>query len=491
MRILSNQRPVKKLLMPQAADTAQLGTLDALAFFRSEADLKAPSTAGNYRKAIDTFEAFDAGRGVALADIDAPMLLAWLSALFADGYSYKVAGHYLAALSALYGAAVKQGRAPATEAFAQAKRALGSIAALDFDHKRRISNFNALCALARNAHTLRGSMALYADLLLFCIYSGGISPCEAARMHKDDPAAELTPEAAAIARRHSSANRKYIFPLDQASLTPRQLDAKVDSASRSLLAVKGVESTLPLSDTIANLWATAALHIGAAPAGIVAVLGSRPADNPAFALAPIVGASPLDRKMLLRGTAALIADNPEQWHAMRLRRSTSYAQIADRLATLPQGIAAPQLYYPCEEIARRVGKKIVFDDRPVIHDILFFKNRLTDIPALFRHIGDLAWCYTVGGPGTPYAVISDAAMAAFQRTIGIFTPGMDIYPAGSLPLAEGDRVQIIGGGFAGVTATVGSTTAADGATICRLLFFDNRGVEWRLSVDSRMVRRTN
>ncbi len=159
-----------------------------------------------------------------------------------------------------------------------------------------------------------------------------------------------------------------------------------------------------------------------------------------------------------------------------------------------------ELFYPSEEISRLIGKKIVTRQRPFIHSVVFFRAKLTDIGRLFSKIGDLAWCYRQSArPGAPYADISDRQFHLFQQTIAHFTPDYEVAATGDLELKEGDRVEILGGLFAGQQATVDSRYAirdtryanAASGVIYRLNIIGDNGIDWRITVDPRLLKSGN
>ncbi len=238
----------------------------------------------------------------------------------------------------------------------------------------------------------------------------------------------------------------------------------------------------------ADLWAHAALKCGYTPQAITGCLGFRPTANPVFALCPMQPIPDSDAMEMRATVARVITDDPLQWFVMRLRPASGFSSLRQRLASIPSGNHAPTLFYPCEEIATRIGRRLVWRDRPVIPDIVFFRSRRSHVRPLFREIGDLAWCYTTGRSGT-YAAIPDTEMQRFQQAIGRFTPQSEIFPAGTLAPAPGDTVEIIGGIFAGRHAEVVKTaTKPSGVTIYRLILPDNKGIEWRIDVDARLLQ---
>lgn len=150
------------------------------------------------------------------------------------------------------------------------------------------------------------------------------------------------------------------------------------------------------------------------------------------------------------------SDTP-RWFAMRLRPHKTLRIVTDRVAATADGAALlGTIYYPHEEIARRIGRKIMHASRPVLPDILFFRTRPTAVTPLFRNIGDLAWCYrTAPSPTAPYATIPDADMRRFQHTIGLFTPDLRPVADPDAPaILPGQRMLITSGPLAGLTGTV-------------------------------------
>ena len=217
----------------------------------------------------------------------------------------------------------------------------------------------------------------------------------------------------------------------------------------------------------------------------------------------------------------IFLDNPPCWYAMSLRPGVRFTQLSRRIALLSKPhtehrvhsdkdilrsrycaadtarsadttLSNIQLFYPCEEITRAIGKKIVVRQRPFIHSVVFFKAKLTDIGRLFARIGDLAWCYRQNSrPGAPYADISQRQFERFQQTISNFTPDYEVAPSGELELKKNDRVQIVGGLFTGHEATFDSVDKAEEGVVYRLNIIGENGFEWRIAVDKRLTEHKN
>ena len=169
---------------------------------------------------------------------------------------------------------------------------------------------------------------------------------------------------------------------------------------------------------------------------------------------------------------------------MRLRPGIKFNRLTERLSEIDEQYFKPELFYPCNEIAKRIKKKIVYEEKPILPDIVFFKSRVTDIQPLFNKIWDLAWCYTDGGT---YASIPKKAMENFQRAIGMFTPDYEVGPVGTIPLRKGDKIVVVGGAMAGRQGEIIDETWDEQNVIYRIMLWgDYQNIEWRVN-DPRLI----
>lgn len=410
------------------------------------------------------------------------MLADWLVHMYAQGISCKTALLYLDAIAGLYTAAVKEGLAEATEAFRDLRRCLRDADAAGlWSHPVTDARTDAFIALTRAAGTSLGL-----DLLLMSLLGGCMPMEEVARLRVTDelPASEMD----AVAARHADARRSYIFPLDQSRLTQRQLQQRTATLVGSALVRAGLPAFGTPDATAATWWTTTALRCGIAGSDILAVLGSAPAAYPILGLCS-ESTAPGRRETAVAIVADTLTANPLRWYAMRLRPGVRFDTLRQRLDRLEGTPSPAQLFYPCDEIARRTGKKITFTTRPLIADVVFFRSRVTDIMPLFARIGDIAWCYTTGGrPGDPYAAIPQHAFAQFQNTIGHFTPDCRIAPLGTFTPRPGEKIVIAAGLFGGHSVDIKDAAPADDlSTIYRLHFDSANGIEWRVGVSTALL----
>ena len=495
---------------------------DTLENFRSIASAKDnPDTRTRYLNTIARFEAaLDITPGLPLEDL----LRHWILNQWLTGTPLKTAILNLDIISGLYGVMAKDGILPKAKAFSDLKTDLKAIGE-DWDKGIDDEIFTRALRLTKNAGYCLNDDAIAADIVLYSLTHGCIPLIEVARLTRADIPADQSPliedtTSLIISRQQDGSRRKYIFPLDQSSLTPRQLSLRVNKIVTDLFR----RCRLPLSDnifdTVRSLWAYAALRIGISPAHILARLGSAPVGLPILRLFRPERDPFASKAVKEEEIAEVFITNPRRWYAMNMRPGVRFSQLEKRLEILADQLPPVTLFYPCEEIVKVIRKKIVYRKKPYISQVVFFRAKATDIIRIFSRIGDLAWCYTVNGRiGSPYAEISQRQFDRFQQTIDSFTPDYEVAETGQLQLKKNDRVQIVGGLFAGHEATFDSVREADpeapqrasqrtpqppkggaqesaasppsggrGAnTIYRLNLIGENGIEWRINLDPRVV----
>jgi hypothetical protein len=475
--------------------------IDVLTFFQSTITSEQSRTTENYAKAVASLDKFAKEKARALpfeAEDSHPALSyttlqEWANGLLLQGYSLKVVHYYDKVFSALYNKGVKAGKFPKTDIFKSLQNKLEEFEGCSYDYKQAEGDYGKLQHLAHTATSSSNDCnTLNKDILLTCIFAGKQTLNEIGKLKKDD-IESIIPELHDIIERNIAATRKYVFNLGQSPLTDRQLTLVVEKAATAALASCGIKVGATLKDTLANLWAFAALKSGIDAPTIIGTLGYRPANNPIFALCEITPVDASARQKILSAVAKSILVNSKEWFVMRLRPMVKYADIAKRIAAIEPS-SRPTLFYPCEEIQKRVNNKLVYARRPVIPDIVFFKARISDVLPLFRIIGDKAWCYTTEGRNSgKYAIVPKAAMETFQRAIGKFTSDYEVGAIGTITPQKGDTIKIIGGIFSGNDGTIDKIEEGADAcdTIYRVVIVDGQGIEWRVNVDSRLIDSNN
>lgn len=477
--------------MDVAIDIKPISCHELFDFFSVRIGALSPNSAVSYQKAFSCFKNYIKLRDYDSLQVTESFLEDWYVYMMHSGLTYKTVLYYFDNMQTLYNSAAKEGLVQPENAFASVKRRIkasgagcsrGMIAEEDF---RRMLNITKAAGIRRDEN------ALAADLVSFSLYNAGMDPVEVALLKKAD-ADRFGDFCREIAERYMEPRRNYIFPFDQSLRTKRKLEAAVRDTVISLFRSKNIPVVNDVAETLRSFWAFAALRSGVPGSQIVGLLGCRPAGVPLLSVCTGVEVDAALRSSLPATVADEFFSNRKHWFAMRMRHGVKFEQITRRIEAFKSDIQEPEFFYPQEEIARRIGKKLVYKRRPIIGDVAFFRSYLADVYQLFRRIGDLAWCYTNNtGAGNTYAMIPDSSMMLFQRTIGKFTPDHEFAPIGTFTPERGAKVVIVGGVFAGNQAIFeGSDPGADdgGMTIYRLMLLDNAGFEWRVRVDSRLVK---
>lgn len=434
----------------------------------------------SYKKAFGSLRFFVDGFET-LPDIER-IPAEWVVAMFAGGLSPKSRLHYFEAVAALFAAAAKSGLIEPVEAFGRLKpevKAMASGGAAEAS----VADLAKLCRLARGFFAARGLYNPIRGLILVSLLNGAQSPARIATLRVGDMQ-NLDAASREVVACLAAPGRKYLFPLNQSQQTPRQLERMVALSVARTMAAASVAMSTSVQETLGAYWALGALKCGASGAETLGTLGYVPAGVPVLGLVE-PDASPEKKSNLRRAVGSLFMSNPKEWFALRLRPHIRFEKLEARLSCLAAS-NRPEIFYPCREISRRVNKKIVTEQKPVIPEIVFFRCRLTDVAPLIGEIGDLGWVYSSSGT---YARIAPRAMEAFQRAIGQFAPGYEVGRVGTLEYHPGDRVEILGGIGQGHSAEVIESKAERvGGVIYRLrIFGDQRDIEFRVA-DPRMLK---
>lgn len=455
--------------------------------FRSVISLKSEASQQNYLKALRCLQSFLFTYSYSSLFPSPQTLADWFLNMSSRGISPKTAHHYLDIISALYGETLDT--PDSSNPFPQFKADAKKILLLPQNSPIDEIAFNRLLKIIKSSSSQPKPLQLAADILLFSLLNRAMPLADIAKIKTS----QIKPDSDAISQiieRNANPTRKYLFPLDQSKLTPRQLSDSIDRKVRIILLSCGITIVDSISNTIRLLWAHAALRCGIPGSEIISLIGTDITGIPPLSLCLKADLSPQRAEALSQTVNSLFSSNPLRWYAMKLRSRIDFQDLQRRFSDLKETTTLPELFYPSDEIAKRVGKKVVKDSRPVIRDIVFFKFRVTDIFPLFCKIGDLAWCFTTSGhPGGDYAPIPKASFDLFQETIGHFTPDYEIAPIGGFQPQEGESVVIIQGPLANYQFEVEKAKDTD-RVIFQLNMIGDNGFQWRTSSSRRHLKPT-
>lgn len=371
----------------------------------------------------------------------------WALKMQAEGYTVSTIAFYLKVISAMF---TEIGES--TEVFSSVRHRMADAAdspSIKYDSLRRmISELSADVS----------SNSLGGDLTLIAILGGGLDSRTLLSLEFGESYASIEPLQNTI-EKYSRPRAKRIFPLTS------QRDIQ--------LRIRGVLSRYGLHVPVDALWTGAALKAGISPEEILSVIDHSPT---CFSLLCLFQPIKTEKTEILERVADYLVDNPYRWYAMQLRRGENFETIAEL-----SGLAEQNLYYPSREIKRRVGRRMITQERAFLPGIVFFRTRPSDVAPLLRKIGSRAWVYRqTASPQAPYAVISPAEMIAFQLAVGVLID----HTTASSDMRPGDTVEIIGGHFRGLIATI-QTTAPN---VYRLLLPALNGIPWQIDTPPHLLR---
>lgn len=446
--------------------------------FRSATLVKSESSRLNYAKAIRCLETF-VGTYTYSQDFPSEQTLAdWFLNMRVRGISGKTAIHYFDIIAALYKDTASDVGPDNPKLFGQFKARVKQISGLMKDCPVDNRALNKILSITKSPSAHSDMQQQAADILLYSLLNRAMPLSEVTKVKVSEIVAD-SDAVSDIVKRNSDPNRKYLFPLFQSKLTPRQSAEVAERKVWGLFIANHIHEVQSVDNTIRLIWTCAALRCGIPGSEIVSLIGQAVDEIPELSLCVKTEIPPERCSALIQTVNTLFSSNPQRWFAMKLRSRVDYEDLEESIRNLDEHIPRPELFYPLDEICKRVGKKIVKDRQPVIRDIVFFKLRVTDIFPLFCKIGDLAWCYTTTGrPGGDYAPIPKSSFERFQETIGHFTPDYEIAPIGGFELEEGERVVILNGLMTNREFEI-EKIEDTGNVIFQLNMIGDNGFQWR------------
>lgn len=418
------------------------------------------------------------------------ILTDWVIDMSWQWHTKKTAVHYLDSVSALYTSSAKEGSVEPTKAFRQVKARLLALPEDVWNMGPYREGLKKLLSLAQPRGIARETSP-FLDLFLITITSTPRPITGWARL-KSSETASLPVPVRNIVGKWIEPKRSYVFPLEQSKKTANQLRRHLESNIAGLLHLHGIPMAGDAENTAQLYRAIANMENGAAAGDAFSTtLPGFDARQTIYQLCQSIS----DRsENQIAATASnvesLLEAEGEQWFAMHMRQGVRFDSLKMRLSQTDgkKRFADVKLFYPMEEIARKVKNKILYKEVPVLPRIVFFRTLRHNVSPLFTLIGDLAWCYRFGHG---YASISNTEMAAFQQAIGVFTPDTHIYPEGTINLEANDRVVILGGALTGHTATVTGLVKGDccGRIVYRLSLPAGNGIEWTVDIESRQIKK--
>ncbi len=470
-------------------DIAAVNSINPIDYFRAKIrQSNSRVSMANMSRALEAFCEFAGGSDIAFCSFNRTLLENWVAYMLFRGYYVKTAAYYVKKIAALYNKAVADGLAAPAAAFSEMQALLGKPLASRFDGASGSDVFDKLQKLVRKDYSAVPGKQLAKDVLLFAVYCGGLTFEDIASYRKDGYKGDDR-RILEIVERYSRPKNKYLFPLEQIRRTSRQMALTLERMLSEVL--QGVNLTLSVraSDTALDLWCLSAMSCGVPVREIAACALPRKSSCAVTAFVTPAHVSDGRISEIRDRVIATLADNPLRWYAMHFRRNVDFGMIAARLKE--KGLALHDIYYPMEEILHKLGHRKVFESRPVISWLLFFRARVSELDCLFHEIGDLAWGYRQSPvAGSPYTAISDVDIAEYRNAIGTLDSDVRLLKDDELQFSKGDCLVILGGPLNGRRAIFESEIRSDRKRIVyRLRLCGGDNLNWIVDWDPRLVRK--
>lgn len=287
--------------------------------------------------------------------------------------------------------------------------------------------------------------------------------------------------------------RKYVFDLNQSRKRTPQLVREVNHAIDTYFKVKDIKISQVISHkTVVALWMVKARKCGVSFADLKRMFPEIPEEY--GYLHCIKGANLTDEDInsIKHHVAESFAPSGKRWYAIKLRRGTVYDLFVKNIrANLAQYYDDNLIFYPQQEIRRRVEKKIVTTTIPVIPDIAFFYISPRHIGKVDAFIKSerMGYVFRVSNSlGSSYSVIDKGSMSCFQRMIGLLTPDIKVGLTDESPVGVGRKVLITGGIMEGYEGTIYDIKDTSGMRLIYIRLSDKYSIKAEVQVEEFFVK---
>lgn len=413
---------------------------------------------------------------------------AWIATLLQQDYSRTTIERYLTKISAIYTEVT--GSTTPSEAFTTIRKQLKSLPVVRYTVDS--GTINRLRQLASDHSQPSSLPSIPLKALIYLLYNPISRPVDLINLRFDNLPI-LPQQTEEIIDGLRDPKRKYVFPLNQGKKRDGQIERELNSAMSMILSRIGIANTSSPVDTIRSLWAAIASQTAVLPDEIAAILPSTSSSASYLSMVRPAQLADYEKEEIIFRVADAINPVRSRWHVMKLRTAIRPEHVKDRIATLLPDIAKHIIYYyPTHLQVRTVGKKKLTEEVPYLPDHLFFKLRDDRMTRLFSNIGDLAWCYRVSNrPDSPYSVIPQYEMGAFQQFLGILSSDIEVELVNPKTLTVGTEVSVQGGIFAGHHGTIKDIIHPSSPTSSRtyiLTISENTALKCTIKITDTLVK---
>jgi transcription antitermination factor NusG len=319
-------------------------------------------------KALQSLKKHLNGKDPDFEDLTEPVIKSWVDALLPK-LTMATIIRYVESLGQINKHAIRLGYISSNEIFDCIREYIDGLCEGGFD---RISKglIEVVRTLSRIHRTDPPNVGFAIDVYLYSFYHAGLDIEKIIEL-KDDSQLCSMPQTDALKAKYYDARRKYIFPLDQWKRTTKQIKLSVESDFKSHLRnAKLTVGGRSNEDFIRSAWVAAAKTCGISNADICACCPQVMNKPKLKGVQPsALNQSQIDD--IKRQVANVIVDMVPHWYAIRFVGKDS---VVSKFIKEICDTATYKIYYPIDEIYKKIKKKRVVESRPTIRNIMFIQT---------------------------------------------------------------------------------------------------------------------
>lgn len=409
-------------------------------------------TAKNYGNFLSSFRKYLGGRTLRLEEIDKRVVEGYKTWLVENGNQPTYITQYLQYFRSLYNKAVKEHPLPKTNAFEEVRSTKQKAV---HDRNRTSESITFLRKIVDLDLTDKPHFARIRDLFLFAVFTGGLSYEELCALKKTDLQSgylqlpgirrqKLLPVLLQTIERHRTADVVSLFSIGQDY-------ADYYKYVEAVFLMAGIHSISIDDDTALQFYLSIGQDLGIKATHLKSVVDRLPAGS---------SLSLIEKELISQEKAdeiserivSAVKDYHSHWYSMRMFKSE---EEIEKDIQSDKSLKDIELYYPIEEITKRVGKRIEEVQSPVIKNILFFRTQEDTVKRLARMLYGRANIYkTRTSEKEGFAIIPDYEMYLFRMIVSNGAEEISFEEIDKEQFTAGRRVRILEGKFCGYEGKV-------------------------------------
>jgi transcription antitermination factor NusG len=392
-------------------------------------------------KALRSLKKHLEGKEPGFEDLTELVIKSWVDSLL-PRLTIATIIRYIESLGQLNKHAIRLGYIDRNDIFESIREYIEGLSEGGFD-KTSKTLIEVVQQLARVHRTDPPSVGYAIDAYLYSFYHAGLDIETVIELQDDSQLCQM-PQTAALTAKYNDPRRKYIFPLNQWRGTTKQIKLTIEKDLQHYMRTHGMKvGSRTNADFITNAWVAAAKSCGFSNADICACC-------PQVVNSKMKGVEPsaLTQSQIddIKCTVAnSIIDMVPHWYAIRFIGKDDLVRksIKEICRTAPYTI-----YYPIEEVYKKIKKKRVVETRPTIRNIMFIQTTANQINRIESAKLEQRFFHVLRNPARTnkeFAIIPNKEMRIFSM---IVSNGLDIIGEEELrdmEIVEGSYVEITEG----------------------------------------------